>query len=304
MLTDTLMDEQSEIEPRSNEDLAHMLRMLIANFCNQHFAKYLRKPSSDDKVAPSNEAKKPEEDLKEESNKANKYEEIIETLSPPGSSSSNKDDVSANTTTTNPPTDKPSDNQVELSPGTPPLSTHSKESKETELESPGFLEIFGSVHVRLNSAKILSCLIDEQLGLAEGELGLSSSASSVSSCSSKLVLKSNSRLYEQQANRNRRKKYRHRHCHYHHYGRRRFVKTIEINENCVNDGKTQNVEDCDDDEFETNEYYGNEFEPEIEDELEKNSKSTAVKTTDSTNLDKNQGEFTFFCKTYFEKVHF
>jgi hypothetical protein len=55
------------------------------------------------------------------------------------------------------------------------------------------LEIFGSIHVRSNNVRLLSCLIDEQLSLDNSDTSLSfSSAASITSsgsCSSKLLFK-------------------------------------------------------------------------------------------------------------------
>lgn len=54
------------------------------------------------------------------------------------------------------------------------------------------LEIFGSIHVRSNNVRLLSCLIDEQLSIDSSEVNLSfSSAASISSgsCSSKVLIK-------------------------------------------------------------------------------------------------------------------
>jgi hypothetical protein len=54
------------------------------------------------------------------------------------------------------------------------------------------LEIFGSIHVRSNNVRLLSCLIDEQLSIDSSEINLSfSSAASISSgsCSSKVLIK-------------------------------------------------------------------------------------------------------------------
>ena len=70
---------------------------------------------------------------------------------------------------------------------------------QTILVGADKLEIFGSIHVRSNNVRLLSCLIDEQLSLDSVDSSLSfSSAASISSgggsCSSKLLCSKNAKL--------------------------------------------------------------------------------------------------------------
>lgn len=177
---DEIKQIKETIEPeRTQEELAAMLRVLIANFCDEHFVKRLKKAKL--LMDKSVESQKTNEQKVENSDKdAEKDRDHIDeidtanlTLSPPSSSVSNYSQ-----------TNKPTENEPKAETETPAQNQEpSNKAMSSILVGLDKLEIFGSIHVRTNNVRLLSCLIDEQLTINNSDVSFSfsSASSSISS---------------------------------------------------------------------------------------------------------------------------
>lgn len=162
---------------RTQEELAAMLRVLIANFCDEHFIKKVKKAKILMEKTP--ESHKNSEQKGENSDADHKDKDHIDeidtanlTLSPPSSSVSNYSQTKQ----------AESEQKTEVETGSMPIQESSKilSSIMVGLDK---LEIFGSIHVRSNNVRLLSCLIDEQLTFNNSDVNFSfsSASSSISS---------------------------------------------------------------------------------------------------------------------------
>ena len=166
---------------RTQEELAAMLRVLIANFCDQHFIKKVKKakilmdkPSENDKIVEP-KSNTLDADQKEK-DQIDEIDTVNLTLSPPCSSVSNYSQAKAVEAVE-------SEQKSEVETSTTPSQETSSKILSSLLVGLDKLEIFGSIHVRSNNVRLLSCLIDEQLTFNNSDVNFSfsSASSSISS---------------------------------------------------------------------------------------------------------------------------